>query len=200
MSQHAASRSTAVARPFSARLGNILLWIASAGGVVCIILVILSGLFNISLIMFKTGSMSPTIPTGSLALVREIPASEVQLGDVVTVDRAGELPVTHRVVELSGTGVADSSGNGASRLLTLRGDANPVNDPAPYDVSHVRIVLASVPHLATVIIAVSHPFVLGGITVAAGLLVTWAFWPRGSAVAAPRRSAVLSPSFGRPAT
>ena len=176
--------------PLLAKAGNIALWAASAGGVLCIALVILSGLFNISLIMFKTGSMSPTIPTGSLALVREIPASEVAVGDVVTVDRAGELPITHRVTSTAGTG--------ENRQLTLRGDANPVEDPAPYDVSHVRIVLASVPHLATVIIAMSNPFVLGGITVGAGLLVTWAFWPRGPSAVAPRQPRVLSPSFGRP--
>lgn len=178
--------------PVIARLGNILLWAASAGGVICIALVILSSVFNISLIMFKTGSMSPTIPTGSLALVREIPASEVQIGDVVTVDRAGELPVTHRVTSLSG--------GGETRVITMRGDANPVEDPAPYTISQVRIVLASVPHLATVIIALSNPFVLGGITVGAGLLVTWAFWPRSSAPRPVHQPALLSPTFGRPAT
>ena len=178
--------------PLIARLGNLALWVASVGGVICITMVILSGLFNISLIMFKTGSMSPTIPTGSLALVREIPAAEVSVGDVVTVDRSGELPVTHRVTSIAGSG--------DSRQLTLRGDANPVEDPAPYDVSHVRIVLASVPHLANAIIAMSNPFVLGGVTMGAGVLVTWAFWPRGSAAPVRRPAPALSPSFGRPST
>ena len=176
--------------PVIARLGNILLWVASAGGVVCIALVVLSAAFDISLIMFKTGSMSPTIPTGSLALVREIPASEIQVGDVVTVDRAGELPVTHRVTSVSGAG--------ETRELTMRGDANPVEDPAPYIVTHGRLVLASVPHLANAIVMFSNPFVLGGITMGAGLLVTWAFWPRGSGTAPAHHRAVLSPTFGQP--
>jgi len=178
--------------PLIAKVGNVLLWIASAGGVICIALVILSAVFDISLIMFKTGSMSPTIPTGSLALVREIPASEVRIGDVVTVDRSGELPVTHRVTSISG--------RGETREITMRGDANPVEDPAPYTISNVRIVLASVPHLANVIMTVSNPMVLGGITIGAGLLVSWAFWPRDAAARPRRQPATLSPTFGRPAT
>ena len=34
--------------------------------------------------------------------------------------------------------------------------------------------------IATVIVAMGNPYVLGGITVAAALLVVWAFWPRES--------------------
>lgn len=43
--------------------------------------------------------------------------------------------------------------------------------------STVRIVLFSVPHLAAVIVQLSDPFVLGGITVVMAGLVMWAFWP-----------------------
>jgi signal peptidase len=56
-------------------LGDVLLWVASIGGVICILVVIAALGFHITLIMFKTGSMEPTIPTGSLAVVHEIPAS-----------------------------------------------------------------------------------------------------------------------------
>lgn len=144
------------------------------GGLVCIVLFVAAMLFNVSVIMFKTGSMSPTIPAGSAALVREIPASEIQVGDVVTVSRADALPVTHRV-----TSVAPSeSGSADARTITMRGDANAQDDPAPYDVETVDLVMFSVPGLAHVIVWFSNPFVLGGITIAAALLVTWAFWPR----------------------
>lgn len=47
--------------------------IAALGGAVCIVLTVLAFTGGYSLIMFKTGSMSPTIPAGSVALVREIP-------------------------------------------------------------------------------------------------------------------------------
>jgi signal peptidase len=154
--------------------GETLLSVLALGGLVCIVLFVAAMLFNVSVIMFKTGSMSPTITAGSAALVREIPASEIQVGDVVTVSRADALPVTHRV-----TSVAPSeSGSADARIITMRGDANAQDDPAPYDVETVDLVMFSVPGLAHVIVWFSNPFVLGGITIAAALLVTWAFWPR----------------------
>jgi signal peptidase len=175
----------------AARVGNTVLWIASIAGAACIALVLLSALFHVTLIMFKTGSMSPTIPTGSLAVVREIPASEIAVGDVVTVERDGALPVTHRVTSVSGSG--------ESRQITLRGDANAVDDPAPYDVTSVRVLLLSVPALAYAVVWMSNPLVLGAIAIAAGLLVTWSFWPHGDKPAAePRRPAQLHPLFGQP--
>ena len=109
-------------------IGDVLLWVASIGGVICILVVIAAVVFHVTLIMFKTGSMEPTIPTGSLAVVHEIPASEIAVGDIVTVDRPGQLPVTHRVTSVAGTG--------ETRTITLRGDANPTDDVAPYVVEH----------------------------------------------------------------
>lgn len=162
-------------RSVTSIIGNTLLNLAAVGGVLCIVLVILASCFDITLIMFKTGSMSPTIPTGSLALVREIPASNVAIGDVVTIDRPGQLPVTHRVTSVEDGGVGAS---GPQRTITMRGDANLSDDPEPYTVDHVRIVLASVPGLAAVIIWFSNPWVLGGLTLSCSTLVMWAFWPR----------------------
>lgn len=151
-------------------LGDVMLWVASIAGAICIIVVILAFGFHISLIMFKTGSMSPTIPTGSLAVVHQIPASDIHVGDVVTVDRPGLLPVTHRVTSVEGSG--------PTRTITLRGDANPTDDIAPYVVSSVRIVWWSIPGWARIVVWFSDPFVLGGLTLGATALVTWAFWPR----------------------
>lgn len=178
-------------RQWGRRLGGALLNIAALGGAVCIVLVILSAVFNISLIMFKTGSMSPTIPAGSLAVVREISAQEIAVGDVVTVDRVGMLPVTHRVTSVEGSG--------ETRTITMRGDANEAEDPAPYTVTDVRIVLGSVPGLAYVVVWFSNPWVLGSLTIGASVLVTWAFWPRdpgGSRRSRPRHVA-REPRRGR---
>ncbi|SMQ73891.1 signal peptidase, endoplasmic reticulum-type [Plantibacter sp. VKM Ac-1784] len=161
-------------RSVASIVGSTLLNLAAVGGVVCIVLVILATCFNITLIMFKTGSMSPTIPTGSLALVREIPASDIAVGDVVTVDRAGQLPVTHRVTSV--TGGVDTAG--PQRTITMQGDANLSEDPEPYTVSTVRIVLASVPGLAYLVVWLSNPWVLAGLTLSCSALVMWAFWPR----------------------
>ena len=153
-------------------LSEVLLWIAALAGLVCIVLVVLAFTAHITLIMFRTGSMSPTIPAGSVAIVQQIPAADVHVGDVVTVDRPGQLPVTHRVRAVE---------NGASasvRLLTLRGDANAQDDPAPYPVATVRIVRYAIPGLAPLIVVFGNPFVLGGLTLGATALVVWAFWPR----------------------
>ena len=127
---------------------------------------------NISLIMFKTGSMSPTIPAGSLAVVKQIPASEIRIGDVTTVSRGeGQLPVTHRVTSTTPVG-------GDVYSLEMKGDANDSADPSPYEVTEVKKVLWHVPELARIVATVSQPIYMVGITVAASLLVVWSFWPR----------------------
>jgi signal peptidase len=161
------------------RIGSALLTAAAAGGVLCILLVALAALFDVTLIMFKTGSMSPTIPAGSLAVVREVGGTEIRVGDVVTVDRQDALPVTHRV-----TSVTPLDGGVVS--ITMRGDANPADDAAPYLVTRARTVLFAVPWLAHVVAAVSNPLALGGITAGAAAIVTWAFWPREVRGAPPR--------------
>lgn len=153
-------------------IGDALLWLAALAGVICIVLVVLAFTAQITLIMFRTGSMSPTIPAGSVAVVQRIPASGIAVGDVVTVDRAGELPVTHRVTSIAPGAVPDE------RIITMRGDANTSDDPFPYTVSSARIVLFSVPGVASLIAGMGNPVVLGTLTLAATTLVVWAFWPR----------------------
>lgn len=158
----------------------------------CLVLVVLAVGFNLTLIRFRTGSMGPGIPAGSVALVHEIAASEIRVGDILTVDRAGALPITHRVTSVATAGSSDTttsagipiSAPGDARVITLRGDANPAADPAPYTVTQVRIVLGSVPGLAVVIMWFSNPWVLAALTLGAAVLVTWAFWPRADAKAA----------------
>ncbi|WP_235019861.1 signal peptidase I [Ruania rhizosphaerae] len=153
------------------RFGDVLLTALAVAGGLCILLVILAVTLNITLIMFSTGSMAPTIPAGSVAVVREVPASQIEVGDVVTVDRPGALPVTHRVTDVLAT-------EGDRATFTMQGDANDDPDPAPYTAESVRVALTSVPHLASVIVWFGHPVVLGCLTVTATALVTWAFWPR----------------------
>ncbi|MBB1020263.1 signal peptidase I [Dietzia sp. E1] len=175
---HRAPRGRSVWSYIGGGIGNLL----AAAGVVCIVLVILAVSMNISLIMFKTGSMSPTIPTGSVAVVKEISADEIRVGDVITVDREeGQLPVTHRVVEV----YPQSPGEA---LVQMKGDANPNVDPGMYRVETVRKVLWSVPELAKVIVWFGNPYVLGGISLVAALGVLWAFWPRGEEENPERRS------------
>lgn len=155
-----------------ARIEDGILSILAVLGVICIAATIAAFALNISLIMFKTGSMSPTIPTGSLAVVRQIPASDIRVGDVTTVDRGeGQLPVTHRVTSITPIG-------GGAYSIEMQGDANDSPDARPYEVTEVKKVLWHVPGLAYVVSTVSQPIWMAGITVAASLLVVWSFWPR----------------------
>lgn len=160
------------ARGIGGFLSGALLNLAALGGLICLVLVVLAFVFNATLIMFKTGSMGPTIPAGSLALVREIPAHEIRVGDVVTVDRPAALPITHRVTSVTG------GRSGSEQVITMKGDANEAEDPAPYTVSTVRVVLASAPGLAYGVVWLSNPWVLAVLALGASALVTWAFWPR----------------------
>ncbi len=164
-------RPRAVGRAAAALSGRVLLDVLALGGLVCILLVIASFVWKVTIVMFATGSMAPGIPAGSIALVREVPAVEIEVGDVVTVDRAPDLPITHRVVDIQGV-------EGDAVTFTMQGDANADPDPFPYVETSVREVLWSAPGLATVIAPLQHPLVLGGITLGATALVTWAFWPR----------------------
>ena len=152
-------------------MGGALLNLAVAGWVVCIAAVIAAFAFNITLIMFKTGSMSPTIPAGSLAVVKEIPAADINVGDVVTVDRPGKLPVTHRVT----SGWPPMATRAASPCV-----ATPTVLTTRLRTPSARCGSCSSRSrgLAYAVVAVSHPLVMGGVTLAAAVLVTWAFWPR----------------------
>jgi signal peptidase len=126
--------------------------------------------------------MSPTITAGSVAVVQRVPAADIAIGDIVTVDRVDELPITHRVTSVEPGASADE------RIITMRGDANAEEDPFPYAVTSVRIVLFSIPGIATVIVGMGNPYVLGVLTLAATTLVVWAFWPRAERSESRRRS------------
>ena len=168
--------ATTPATPHHRRRGPLtlatdaILSLLSILGVLCLLAVAAAFAFHISLIMFRTGSMSPTIPTGSLAIVRQVPASEVHVGDVTTVDRDGELPVTHRVI-------AVEPADGGRYSLRLKGDANDSEDPAPYVVDHVRTVIWSVPGAGRLVARAQDPRVMVVTTLVMGALVTAAFWP-----------------------
>lgn len=108
-------------RGFLRRLGDGVLTLAAACGVVCIVLVALSFFFDVSVLMFKTGSMEPTIRTGAVAIAHEIPAEDIEVGDVVSVTRPGQLPVTHRVLSVS---EPDTDAPPGARTIEMKGDAN----------------------------------------------------------------------------
>ncbi len=70
-----------------------------------------------------SGSMEPAIQVGSVVVIK--PATQYVQGDVITFgrDTRTEIPVTHRVVEVT-------SASRASQTFITKGDANGDNDPA----------------------------------------------------------------------
>jgi len=152
---------------------DVALWTLGIIGLISLLAAVAAYIWGYSIILFSTGSMSPTIPAGSAALVQRVPASEVQVGDVVTVDRQDALPITHRV-----TSITQGTGPSKTYIITMKGDANEVEDVSPYQVSEVRRVVFSVPGVARPIDRLHEPWLLAVLTGIAAILVTWAFWPR----------------------
>lgn len=155
------------------RAADVLLTIGAVLGSACIGLVIVALLFGVRIMLFSTGSMAPTIPVDSVALAQTVDASEVRVGDVVTVARPGKLPITHRVVAIE-----EIDSDAGARRITMRGDANSADDPLPYDVVEVQRVFFSIPFGARFVSSLNSPWVLGGLTIVATAIVVAAFWPR----------------------
>lgn len=88
-----------------------------------------------------TGSMEPAMPPGTLAIVRPVDASQVDVGDVVTYQWASDDPalVTHRVTELAHT-------SDGSTFLTLQGDNNNHEDPPVVPEQVMGEVVYAVPY------------------------------------------------------
>lgn len=154
-------------------LKDVVLGLAGLAGLACILWFIAGLVFGASIVIFRTGSMEPTIPTGSAAVVTAVAASDIAVGDVLTVDRADSaLPVTHRVVSIAHDPAVDGG-----RIIVLRGDANPVNDPDPYHLTEAKRVVFSVPAVGTMLRVSTTPLFLGSTTLIVAALMVWAFWP-----------------------
>jgi signal peptidase I len=136
----ARARRTARARVVHGA-ARVVLDTAAAVGVVCALAAVALLLAGWRPVVLVSGSMSPTMPTGTLVLTRPVPASEVEVGDVVTLPVPGSATrVTHRV-----TGLRTEDG---TIWATLRGDANQADDAAPYRLGGTVLrAAASVPGL-----------------------------------------------------
>lgn len=70
------------------------------------------------------GSMGNSLPVGSVAVTKTIPAEAIAVGDVIAVGHGDHVPsVLHRVVAIEDVP--------EGRLVITRGDANPTADPGP---------------------------------------------------------------------
>lgn len=93
-----------------------------------------------------TGSMEPTMPPGTLIVVKPTPADQLQTGQVITFQPQSGDPevVTHRIDGIF------YNGQGERRIYT-RGDANNVRDPWALEAGQIRgRVWYAVPYLGRV--------------------------------------------------
>lgn len=112
-------------------------------GVVCIVVPKVLGAVPLTIL---SGSMAPSMPPGSLAVVRPVDATRAQVGDVLSYEPEPDDPtlVTHRVIAVT----KDASGTVA---LTFQGDANPAPDERPVRPEQVQgSVVYSVPYVGWV--------------------------------------------------
>lgn len=151
---------------------SVLIAVAAAVGLVCFAIVALP-LVGMQLVVLTTGSMSPGLPAGSLVVARDVAASELEIGDIVTVGRQDRPPVTHRIIAIEPA--ASATGE---RVITLQGDANADPDPEPYTVQRAGDAVFTLPWGGQFVLGMRSPWAIGGATVAIALLTLWAWWPK----------------------
>lgn len=124
-------------------LSSGLLLLVAALAVVLIVVPKATGSMPLTVL---TQSMEPTLPPGTLLVVRPTPIDDIRVGDVVTYQIVSGQPavVSHRVVSVS------SSSDG-ERTFVLKGDNNAEADPAPVTAVQIRgVVWYSVPEIGIV--------------------------------------------------
>ena len=114
---------------------------------------------SVRLLVVESGSMTPTMPKGSLLLEHQVPATDLRPGMVTTfwTPVADTRLETHRLVRVDR--------RDGRTFITTRGDANPGNDPWEAELLGDRawVVTGTVPAVGHVADAVRNPVVLAGL-------------------------------------
>jgi signal peptidase I len=147
-------------------VGDLALTTSASIGLLCVVVLLAGALSGLRPVIVLSGSMSPSIPAGSLAVARTVSATALHTGDVVTV-ADGDHQVTHRIVAIDL--------DGASATVQLKGDANPRADDQAHEVWSAPRVVASVAGAGWVVAWLSRPpgvFVLAGYAALLLMLLT----------------------------
>ena len=84
-------------------------------------------LFGYEFYNILTGSMEPTIPTGSLVITKSVDTKDIKVNDIITFGE-GNSVTTHRV---------ESINKGNNLEFITKGDANEVIDPRPIEENEI---------------------------------------------------------------
>jgi signal peptidase I len=143
------------------------LTLGALAGVLCMLMAVLAVAFDVQPVVFRSGSMSPAIETGALAISRTVDAADMEVGDIVTVRTSNGIRVTHRIQSITR--------QGDEATLILRGDANTVPDEESYVVRSADRVLFDVPKAGHVVNAVTGQVGVFAAGLLVGLLMVTAF-------------------------
>lgn len=103
---------------------GILLWIAAGLLALLLAATFVPTLFGMQTLVVGSGSMSPAMPVGGVALTRVVDARSIEVGDIISYRRRGAPDTTtHRVLAVKATG--------SQVIFTTKGDANVTEDPEP---------------------------------------------------------------------
>ena len=79
-------------------------------------------IFGLESLVVASGSMTPAMPVGSVAMTREIDARAISVGDIISFrHRSAAETTTHRVIAVKA--------EGSQVVFTTKGDANDAPDP-----------------------------------------------------------------------
>lgn len=147
---------------------EVALTLGALAGLLCVTAAVLAIFFGITPLIFRSGSMSPSIETGALALSKQTAASDLRVGDVVNVTNSAGSQITHRIVDLQMSGVDTA-------IVQLKGDANELPDAESYVVESARRVFVDVPTLGYAVTWLSGPIAVfaGGVLVGILLMIAW---------------------------
>ncbi|MCK9401661.1 MAG: signal peptidase I [Bacteroidales bacterium] len=121
---------------------------------------------NIKIMSVLSGSMEPSIHTGSIVVVK--PSSEYKVGDVITFGRISktQTPTTHRIHEMKVVG--------GETIYITKGDAN--NAPDTKEITGKDIVgkvLFTAPYVGYAVNTAKKPFGFMLIIIVPAMIIIW---------------------------
>ena len=139
-------------------------------GIIAIIVLLLIAIFpikgNYQIKIVKSGSMEPSIKTGSIVVIK--PSSNYTVGDVVTFgkDTKTDIPTTHRIVS--------SRAQDGVIMFTTKGDANEDKDANEIRQSEVSgKVLFDVPYFGYIIDLARKPLGFAVLIIIPAIIVVY---------------------------
>lgn len=180
------------------RSKRALRWLGVLATVLCVALaaiLLIPAALGFQRYVIVSGSMTGTYDKGSIVFDKEVPVSELEVGDVITYEpppgASSQKFVTHRIFRIQG----DAQGE---RVFRTKGDANESADPWTFTLNRpgqARVAF-SVPYVGYLLAALSIPTVrmlaIGIPAVAVALLILAGIW-REAGEEARRRQAESGP-------